>query len=132
MNGLWHVFSDTVIDFLKDSWQVYVAPKGTKHIAGAHTNYKMIGYSDAFTRDSPVGDIVMDPQTGGFYHSAKTDSTAKGYGAYHWNGGTGISDGTLREWLGWGALSRGAGVGLACGDGGPALSSANALFGSRD
>lgn len=132
MNGLWHVFSDTVIDFLKDSWQVYVAPKGTKHIADAHTNYKMIGYSDAFTGDSPVGDIVMDSQTGGFYHSATTDSTAKGYGAYHWNGGTGISDGTLREWLGWGGLNNGAGDGLAYGFGWYALSDADASFGSRD
>ena len=117
---------------MKDSWQVYVAPKGTKHIADAHTNYKMIGYSDAFTGDSPVGDIVMDPQTGGFYHSAKTDSTAKGYGAYHWNGGTGITDGTLREWLGWGYLYYGARVGLASGYGGSALSNAGASFGSRD
>ena len=132
MNGLWHVFSDTVIDFLKDSWQVYVAPKGTKHIADAHTNYKMIGYSDAFTGDSPVGDIVMDSQTGGFYHSATTDSTAKGYGAYHWNGGTGVADGTLREWLGGGHLNSGAGVGLACGYGAYALSDAAAYIGSRD
>ena len=74
----------------------------------------------------------MDSQTGGFYHSAKTDSAAKGYGAYHWNGGTGISDGTLREWLGWGALNSGASVGLAYGDGGNALSRANAIVGSRD
>ena len=132
MNGLWHVFSDTVIDFLKDSWQVYVAPKGTKHTANAHTGYKLIGYSDSFTGDSPVGDIVMDPQTGGFYHSAKTDSTAKGYGAYHWNGGTGVADGTLREWQGWGRLNYGAGDGLAFGNGRPALSDAGVTTGSRD
>lgn len=132
MNGLWHVFSDTVIDFLKDSWQVYVAPKGTKHTANAHTGYKLIGYSDSFTGDLPVGDIVMDSQTGGFYHSATTDSTAKGYGAYHWNGGTGISDGTLREWRGWGNLNNGASDGLVSGNGGYVLSYADPGFGSRD
>ena len=74
----------------------------------------------------------MDSQTGGFYHSATTDSAVKGYGVYHWNGGTGISDGTLREWRGWGGLNNGALAGLAYGYGRNALSSATSIIGSRD
>lgn len=133
MNGLWFVLSDTVISFLNNYWQIYVAQKGTPHTANAHTGYKLIGESDAFTSDSYVGNVSFDVETGAMYHAEKGNSNANGNGAYHWNGGTDVADGTLREWRGWGYLGGGrAGCGLVACDGGSALSLAYASFGSRD
>lgn len=132
MNGLWFVFADTVIEFLSDYWLVYVAPKGTDHVSGAHTNYTLIGTSDAFTSDSYVGNVAFDEETGGFYHAEKGSSSALGTGSYHWNGGTSVTDGTLREWQGVGHLAYGAYDGFAAGGGRSALSAAYASFGSRD
>ncbi len=132
MNGLWFVFADTVIDFLSNSWRVYVAPKGTAHVSGAHTNYKLIGTSSAFTGDAYVGNVSFDEETGGFYHAEAGTGSSVGTGAHHWNGGTSVTDGTLREWLGVGALAHGANVGFAACSGWYALSDADANIGSRD
>lgn len=133
MNGLWFVLSDTVISFLNNYWQIYVAQKGTPHTANTHTGYKLIGESDAFTSDSYVGNVSFDMETGAMYHTKKGNSSANGNGAYHWNGGTEVADGTLREWLGWGNLSYGRAVcGLVAGGGWYALSNALASYGSRD
>lgn len=133
MNGLWFVLSDTVISFLNNYWQIYVAQKGTPHTANAHTGYKLIGESDAFTSDSYVGNVSIDMETGAMYHTEKGNSSANGNGAYHWNGGTEVADGTLREWLGWGLLSAGrTNFGLVAGYGRNALSYADAGTGSRD
>lgn len=133
MNGLWFVQSDTVIDFLNNSWQVYVAPKGTAHTANAHTGYKLVGLSDAFVSDEYVGNVDLDVETGAMYHTERGNSNANGNGAYHWNGGTEVADGTLREWPGWGRLDNGrTACGLVAGYGGSALSAASAGHGSRD
>ena len=131
LNGLWHVFSDTVIDFLSGQWQVYIAPKGVTHVADAHTGYKLVGVSEGITGDGYVGDIVMDEQTGGFFHKALGGGNSVGYGAYHWNGGTPAA-GALREWRGWSSLSDGSPAGLSAGFGRTALSNANADIGARD
>jgi len=133
MNGLWFVLSDTVISFLDNYWQIYVAQKGTPHTANAHTGYKMIGASDTFASDSYVGNVSFDVETGAMYHTEKGNSNANGNGAYHWNGGTEVADGTLKEWLGWGSLAPGRPYcGLVAGHGWNALSIAFALIGSRD
>lgn len=133
MNGLWFVLSDTVISFLSGYWQIYVAQKGTPHTTNAHTGYKLIGESDAFTSDSYVGNVSFDIETGAMYHAEKGNSNANGNGAYHWNGGTDVADGTLREWLGWGGLDNGRpSCGLVAGRGWNALSAAGAGVGSRD
>ena len=130
LNGLWFVQSDTVIDFLNDAWQVYIAPKGTAHTKNAHTNYKKIGTT--FSGDSYVGNVDFDLATGGYYHKEKCSGSGVGTGAYHWNGGTGVTDGTLREWLGWGALHHGASGGFVACYGGAALGDAYVYVGSRD
>jgi len=132
MNGLWFVQSDTVIEFTHDTWNVYVAPKGTSHVQSAHTNYKLIG-NDGFGGDSYVGNVDFDLETGGYYHKEKTSGSGYGNGAHHWNGGTSVADGTLREWRGWGHLADGAAHdGLVAGDGWTDLGLANVGFGSRD
>ena len=133
MNGLWFVLSDTVISFLNDYWQIYVAQKGTQHTANAHTGYKLIGESDAFTSDSYVGNVSFDVETGAMYHAEIGNSSANGNGAYHWNGGTEVADGTLKEWRGWGVLNDGrTNCGLVAGSGWSTLSDAPANYGSRD
>lgn len=133
MNGLWFVLSDTVISFLNNYWQIYVAQKGAPHTANAHTGYKLIGESDAFTSDSYVGNVSFDVETGAMYHAEKGNSNANGNGAYHWNGGTEVADGTLREWRGWGSLGYGrTDCGLVACYGWYALSDASAYTGSRD
>lgn len=131
LNGLWHVFSDTVIDFLSGQWQVYIAPKGVTHVADAHTGYKLVGVSEGITGDGYVGDIVMDEQTGGFFHKALGGGDSVGYGAYHWNGGM-PADGALREWLGGGGLGNGSLDGLSAGRGWYTLSYVDAALGARD
>lgn len=132
MNGLWFIQSDTVIDFLNDAWQVYIAPKGVSHVQNAHTNYKLIGYVESINADTYVGNVDFDLQTGGYYHAEKASGSGVGNGAHHWNGGTGVADGTLREWQGWGYLNNGASDGLVACNGGSALGSADAYNGSRD
>lgn len=132
LNGNWFVFSDTVIEFENGVWNVYVAEKGTAHVSGNRTGYKLIGTSDAFTADRWVGNVDFDLATGAFYHKEVGGGNAVGCGDYHYHGGADVADGTKREWRGWGHLYYGSIVGLVCGDGGYALSYADASFGSRD
>jgi hypothetical protein len=126
------VQADTVIEFLNNTWNVYVAPKGVAHPQNAHTGFKLIGNSGAFTADSYVGNVCFDLVTGGYYHSEKGSGSGVGTGAYHWHGGASVADGTLREWRGLGTLGDGAYAGLVAGYGWSALESVSADRGSRD
>ena len=132
MNGLWNVASDTVFDFLADSWRVYVADKGTAHVKDAHAGYRLIGTCDAFKNDQWVGNVMMDLASGAFYHKDVGSGSSLGTGAHHWNGGTGVTDGTLRECLSLGGLHNGSTVGLCNLYGWHALSDADVDVGSRD
>jgi hypothetical protein len=132
MNGLWFVQADTVIEFLNNTWNVYVAPKGVAHPQNAHTGFKLIGNSSAFTADAYVGNVCFDLATGGYYHSEKGSGSGVGTGAYHWHGGASVADGTLREWLGWGALGSGASGGLVACAGWSGLGDSGVDIGSRD
>jgi hypothetical protein len=126
------VQADTVIEFLNNTWNVYVAPKGVAHPQNAHTGFKLIGNSSAFTADSYVGNVCFDLATGGYYHSEKGSGSGVGTGAYHWHGGASVADGTLREWLGWGNLNYGSTDSLVACDGRNVLGYAYANYGSRD
>ena len=132
MNGLWFIQSDTVIEFLSNSWKVFIAPKGTPHVQNAHTNYKEIGICSEFVGDGYVGNADFDLATGGYYHKEKGSSSGLGTGSHHWNGGTDVADGTLREWHGWGRLSDGADDGLVAGLGWYGLGFSDVYIGSRD
>lgn len=131
MNGQFITASDTVIKFLSSFWQVYKAPKGTKHVKDSISGMNLIGESKAFTGDSYVGNIDIDISSGGYFHLEKATGSAVGTGDNHYNGGT-PADGTLREWQALGALHNGAAAGFCCVFGGAGLSGANCHYGSRD
>lgn len=92
-------------------WLQYFAPKGTAHIANAHTNYILVGKIPGATSDYWSGDIDVDVR-GIMWPSTKGSSDSLGTGDRVWGSQSG-STGDLRERYTVGDLGAGAGAGLA-------------------
>lgn len=110
MVGGYEVASDTVMEFTEDYGKnVYVYPKGVKHVANSHEGATLIGKIPGQTdgADFSVGDITVDLATGGFFPSSKGGSTANGVGDTCYAGGKTTSG--LREFLMGGSLWSGSG-----------------------
>ena len=131
MWGQYNVLCDTVLDKHGDAWEVFLAPKGTAHVANAHTGYVCEGkipYNNG--ADVYGGDYGFSSRA--YFIKALGSSSSNGTGDIIYEGGTGIADGTLREFLTLGFLGTGANAGLglvACWGG---LGTRHWGFGSRD
>lgn len=131
MWGQYNVLCDTVLEKQGDGWNMYVAPKGTKHVAGAHTGYIKEGtipYNSG--TDVYGGDYGFSSRA--YFIQALGSSSSTGTGDIIYEGGTGVADGELRECITLGCLWTGATAGLGifyCWDG---LGDRNWNLGSRD
>lgn len=131
MWGQYAVVCDTVLDKQGNGWDVYVAQKGVAHVKDAHTNYIKEGtipYNNG--ADVYGGDYGFSSRA--YFIQALGSSSANGTGDIIYEGGTGVADGTLREFLTLGNLGLGssAGLGLVYCRGG--LGNRNWFLGSRD
>lgn len=142
MWGQYVVLCDTVLEMSGETvgtgiaerplgWDVYVAPKGTPHVKDAHTNYIKEGtipYNKG--TDAYGGDFGLTSRS--YFIKTLGSSSSNGTGDTIFEGGSGVNNGTLREFLSLGALWDGslAGLGLVyCGCG---LGTRYWVFGSRD
>lgn len=131
MWGQYVVICDTVLDKQGSGWDVYVSPKGVAHVKDAHTGYIKEGtipYNNG--GDIYGGDYGFSSRA--YFIQALGSSSSTGTGDIIYEGGTGVADGTLREFLTLGALGIGAHAGLglvACWTG---LGIRSWVFGSRD
>ena len=92
-------------------WLQYFAPRGTKHVANAHTGYVLAGKIPGATGDYWSGDIDVDTR-GFMYPSTVGSSDALGTGDRVWGPQSG-SKGDLRERYTVGYLGYGSHLGLA-------------------
>ena len=92
-------------------WLQYFAPRGTKHVANAHTGYVLAGKIPGSTSDYWSGDIDVDAR-GFMWPSTKGSSDSLGTGDRVWGSQSG-SAGDLRERYTVGNLWAGSSVGLA-------------------
>lgn len=92
-------------------WLQYFAPKGTKHVANAHTNYILAGKIPGSAEDYWSGDIDVDTR-GIMWPSTKGSSDSLGTGDRVWGPANG-STGDLGERYAVGGLWAGSLVGFA-------------------
>ena len=130
--GQWVVETDSVIEYLEDNTRrgLYVAPKGTAHVANAHTDYIFVGEMAEGSGDGWIGDVEVDYQTGAMFPKTNGSGSAVGTGdRFYRNAGT---KGTLREKLTLGYLANGSHFGLSSVNSNNALSTSSWFFGSCD
>ena len=113
--GIAIICADTVMN-IESTYEksVYVAQKGTKHVADAHTGYKLVGTipaMDANNSDFWSGDLTLDTETGVYYPSTIGSGEAVGVGDRVWTGGKNTG---LREYYTCGDLGDGSGAGAGC------------------
>ena len=111
MWGQYNVVCDTVLEKQGNGWDVYVAPKGTSHVKDAHTGYikeGVIPYNNG--GDVYGGDYGFSSRA--YFIKALGSSSSNGTGDIIYEGGIGVADGTLREFLTLGYLRHGADAGL--------------------
>lgn len=131
MWGQYVVICDTVLDKHGSGWDVYVAQKGVAHVKDAHTNYTKEGtipYNNG--GDIYGGDYGFSSRA--YFIKALGSSSSNGTGDIIYEGGTGIADGTLREFLTLGCLWNGSDAGLGFVYCRGTLGYRNWHFGSRD
>lgn len=131
MWGQYNVLCDTVLEKQGNGWDVYVAQKGTKHVASAHTGYIKEGtipYNGG--TDSYGGDYGFSSRA--YFIQSLGSSSANGTGDIIYEGGTGVADGELRECLTLGLLWHGSAAGLGIVNCGSGLGVRTWNFGSRD
>ena len=131
MWGQYVVICDTVLDKHGSGWDVYVAQKGVAHVKDAHTNYTKEGaipYNNG--GDIYGGDYGFSSRA--YFIKALGSSSSNGTGDIIYEGGTGIADGTLREFLTLGYLWNGSTAGLGIVSCRSALGDRNWTLGSRD
>lgn len=109
--GQYFVKADTVLEKTEDSWDVYVAQKGTPHVANAHTNYIVCGKIPA-TKEAYTGDMEFDESTGSSSPCSYGGGSTIGTGCYLYANPT-ATVGSLREELDLGSLGKGAFGGLS-------------------
>ena len=92
-------------------WLQYFAPKGTKHVANAHTGYVLVGKIPGDANDYWSGDIDVDAR-GIMWPSSKGSSDSLGTGDRVWGPSSGEA-GALRERYTVGPLGDVSAAGLA-------------------
>lgn len=135
MNGQAIIPSDVVMERDDDNgmWNVFTAPKGVKHVADAHTGYKLTGKIPALSGDYYSGDVQVDYQTGGFNPCSQGGGDAVGTGDRVWGPQLGAgTNGEKREKYSLGALWNGSGDGFCLVSCGYDLGRTSWNYGSRD
>ena len=115
LGGQGMIFGGTALKFQDKAWHVLKAPKGVKANSSL-TDYVDTGvaydYNDG--KDTYQGDLVFNAQYGTYAMLTKGDGSTLGVGDIIWEGGTGRTDGELREFYSGGFLGAGSNAGLAC------------------
>lgn len=115
--GGYVVYADSVMIFKEDySKDVYIAPRGTKHVkdeATIKSTYKLIGNIPGNEgNDFWIGDIGIDVETCSWFAKTVGASDSQGWGDRCYSGGKNTSG--TREDLGRGSLGRGSLAGSVC------------------
>ena len=116
---------------------VYTAPRGVAHTSNEdniRSTYKRVGtitpFGGADNNDTPIGDVMIDVETGAWYPYSKASGTSVGVGDYIWTGGKATSG--FREYLQSGYLWHGSNAGACSLDCWHGLSFASWDFGACD
>lgn len=114
--GGWDVASDTMFWLTSTGRDIYVWPKGTKHVKNSKTGAIKVG-TLPLASDCWIGDLTFDPVTGVYWFTVRGKDSGTGLGDYFYAGGTATD--TLREYLIGGYLWLGLASGffLNAGDG---------------
>lgn len=117
--GGYVVYADSVMIFKEDySKDVYIAPRGTKHVkdeATIKSTYKLIGNIPGNEgNDFWIGDIGVDVETCSWFAKTVGASDSQGWGDRCHSGGQNTSG--SREDLGRGLLGNGSDAGSVCVD----------------
>ena len=117
--GGYVVYADSVMIFKEDySKDVYIAPRGTKHVkdeATIKSTYKLIGNIPGNEgNDFWIGDIGVDVETCSWFAKTVGASDSQGWGDRCYSGGKNTSG--SREDLGRGDLGGGSRAGSVCVD----------------
>lgn len=132
MNGQAIIYADTVMEFQTDySKNVYVAPRGAKHIGNSHEGFDLVGNipNSGAGADYWSGDMHFDVEHGSANPCSIGGGDSVGTGDRVWAGGTGTG---LREYYSLGRLWDGSDAGacyVSCWHG---LGDANWSYGSCD
>lgn len=115
--GGYVVYADSVMIFKEDySKDVYIAPRGTKHVkdeATIKSTYKLIGNIPGNEgNDFWIGDIGIDVETCSWFAKTVGASDSQGWGDRCHSGGKNTSG--TREDLGRGSLGHGSRAGSVC------------------
>lgn len=115
--GGYVVYADSVMIFKEDySKDVYIAPRGTKHVkdeATIKSTYKLIGNIPGNEgNDFWIGDIGVDVETCSWFAKTVGASDSQGWGDRCYSGGKNTSG--SREDLGRGSLGGGSLAGSVC------------------
>lgn len=115
--GGYVLYADSVMIFKEDySKDVYIAPRGTKHVKDEATiknTYKLIGNIPGNEgNDFWIGDIGVDVETCSWFAKTVGASDSQGWGDRCYSGGKGTSG--TREDLGRGSLRAGSDAGSVC------------------
>lgn len=102
--GGWDVASDTMFQLTSTGRDIYVWPKGTKHVKNSKTGAIKVG-TLPLASDCWIGDLTFDPVTGVYWFTVIGKDSGTGLGDYFYSGGTATD--TLREYLIGGALWNG-------------------------
>lgn len=107
--GGWDVASDTMFQLTSTGRDIYVWPKGTKHVKDSKTGAIKVG-TLPLANDCWIGDLTFDPVTGVYWFTVRGKDSGTGLGDYFQAGGTATD--TLREYLIGGRLGRGLSSGF--------------------
>lgn len=107
--GGWDVASDTMFQLTSTGRDIYVWPKGTKHVKNSKTGAIKVG-TLPLASDCWIGDLTFDPVTGVYWFTVIGKDSGTGLGDYFYSGGTATD--TLREYLIGGLLGHGLNSGF--------------------
>lgn len=99
--GGYDVASDTMFWLTSTGRDIYVWPKGTKHVKESKTGAIKVG-TLPLASDCWIGDLTFDPVTGVYWFTVRGKDSGTGLGDYFYAGGTATD--TLREYLIGGSL----------------------------
>jgi len=135
MNGQAIIDSNVVMERAdaEGLWKQYVAPKGVKHVANAHTGYVLAGAIPTAGGNYWSGDVEVDMSTGNFNPRSIGSGNSTGTGDMVWGPQSGAGEeGALREKYSLGPLWYGSYAGLCAVDCGRDLGWAYWSCGSCD
>lgn len=102
--GGWDVASDTMFQLTSTGRDIYVWPKGTKHVKDSKTGAIKVG-TLPLANDCWIGDLTFDPVTGVYWFTVRGKDSGTGLGDYFYAGGNATN--ALREYLIGGNLGSG-------------------------